>query len=82
MKLPLHLADPSKSAFCILTNDEYSQKSTEDILHLLAHRNIVITGMPTESLAFDAETLQSLTTMDTVVPIQGTPSNYNFMHFV
>ena len=71
MKLPLHLADPSKSVFCILTNDEYLNKSTEDILRLLAHRNIVITGMLVKRKEFDVETLQTLTTMNTVVPIQG-----------
>src|SRR5271168_1959482 len=71
VKLPLHLADPSKSVFCILTNDEYSQKSTEDILRLLAHQNIIITGMPVKTQQFDEDTLQTLTTMNAVVPIQG-----------
>ena len=70
--LPPHLADPSRSAFRILTNDEYTQMSTADILDIFSRQNIVITGIPVEKRSFDADTLETLTNMDTVVSIQGT----------
>ena len=70
--LPLHLAEPSRSAFRILTNDEYAQMSTAEILDIFSRQNIVITGITAEKRPFDADTLETLTTMDTVVSIQGT----------
>jgi len=45
--------------------------STADILDVFARQNIVITGIAEQS-SFDADTLETLTTMDTVVSIQGT----------
>lgn len=69
--LPLHLTNPSRSAFCILANEQYSKMTTEDILGIFAHQHIVITGIPVERRLFDVETLETLTTMNTVVPIQG-----------
>ena len=46
--------------------------STAEILDIFSRQNIVITGITAEKRAFDADTLETLTTLDTVVSIQGT----------
>ena len=46
--------------------------STAEILDIFSRQNIVITGITAEKRPFDADTLETLTTMDTVVSIQGT----------
>jgi hypothetical protein len=45
--------------------------TTEEISRIFARQHIVITGIPVERRLFDVETLETLTTMNTVVPIQG-----------
>jgi hypothetical protein len=69
--LPLHISDPINSAFCIMTQAEFEEKSVQEVQSIMRRKHILITDMSTPTLEFDARGLASLTTLSTITDIQG-----------
>ena len=69
--LPLHISDPVNSAFCIMTQAEFEEKSVGEVQSIMQRKHVLITDMSFSTLAFDARGLASLTTLSTVTDIQG-----------
>lgn len=70
--LPLHVAQPSKSDFCILSNADYESKSDKEIQDLLRQKHIVVTGIPFRPrMKFDEDGLETLKALDATIDIQG-----------
>jgi hypothetical protein len=69
--LPLHVSDPVHSAFCIMTQAKFEEKSTQEVQSIMRSKHILITNMSTPALAFDARGLASLTTLSTITDVQG-----------
>jgi hypothetical protein len=68
---PLHVADPEKSAFFVMTEAEFESKSVEEIQGIFRQKHILVTDMRSATLQFDARGLSSLTRLSTVTFIQG-----------
>lgn len=69
--LPLHVSDPQKSAFFVMTEGEFKSSTIEEIQDIFQHKHILVTGMHSETLQFDSRGLSSLTRLSTVTHIQG-----------
>jgi hypothetical protein len=69
--LPLHVSDPEKSAFFVMTEAEFESKSVEEIQAIFQQKHILVTGMHSAPLQFDSRGLSSLTRLSTVTHIQG-----------
>ena len=68
---PLHVADPEKSAFKVMTESEFEQKSVEEIQEIFRRKHIVITDMRSPPLKFDAKGLRTLSPLSRITFIQG-----------
>lgn len=68
---PLHIADPEKSAFCVMTESEFEEKSIEEIVEIFRRKHIVVTDMRSAPLKFDTRGLSTLTALSTVIDMQG-----------
>lgn len=72
--VPLHIARPNDSIFCIMPEAEYLQKSPREVQEILRTQNIVITDRSESSLEFDKKGLRSLCqNLSNSVTIQGLP---------
>jgi hypothetical protein len=69
--LPLHVSNPEKSVFAIMTESAYEKKTVKEIQEIFRHKHIVITEMRTTPLHFDARGLSTLTGLSTIADIQG-----------
>lgn len=83
--LPLHVSDPANSAFIVMTEAEFKERSVEDIQAIYRHKHILVTEMSTSTLKFDGKGLSSLTALSAVTDIQGASSfflrsNWCFSH--
>ena len=67
---PLHIADPEKSGFAILSKDEFDSMEPHKLHALLSSKNLVVTGWPHGDMDFK-EGLESLTELDAQISIQG-----------
>jgi hypothetical protein len=69
---PMHIADPDRSGFAIVTFAEF-QAMTPQELHALFRpgKNVVVTGCPCPNLQFDEEGLRTLAPLDSQVSIIG-----------
>ena len=68
---PLHIADPAKSLFDIISAEEFENLSAKQIQSRLRYKNIVVTGMEHPKIKFDKDGLRSLCTIDQTISIQG-----------
>ena len=68
---PLHVADPEKSAFLVMTEDEFESKSVEEIQGIFRQKHILVMDMCSAPLQFDSRGLSSLTRLSTITHIQG-----------
>jgi hypothetical protein len=70
--VPPHVGNPETSIFRVIHESTFNQMSAKDILATLATNCIVVTGRSVQPMNFDAKGLSTLSTLSTVVPIQGT----------
>jgi hypothetical protein len=71
---PLHIANPEKSSFDIISFVEFQGLSTPQIQDRLRHKNVVITGCPHPNINFDEVGLRALSPLSRKISIQGTNS--------
>jgi hypothetical protein len=69
--VPLHVGKPETSIFRIVSQSAFDELSPKEILDILAARCIVVTDIPVRRMNFDAKGLSTLSTLSTVVPLQG-----------
>jgi hypothetical protein len=72
--LPRHVSDPNSSAFFVMTEADFKNKTVKDLQTIFRHQHILVTEIPTSELKFDAKGLSSLTALSAVTDIQGTLS--------
>lgn len=68
---PLHIADPEKSAFRVMTETEFEEKPIEEIQEILREKHIIVMDIQSAPLKFDAENLSTLWNLLAVTHIQG-----------
>jgi hypothetical protein len=68
---PLHIADPDRSCFAIITHEEYEKLSSKGLSQLLACKDVVVTNCGDPGVTFDAAGLRTLSPLDSQVSIQG-----------
>jgi hypothetical protein len=78
--LPPHISDIENSCFCIMSEDEFEEKSVEEIQRIMKEKHILVTDLHSSVLKFDAKGLSSLASLSIVTDIQGmwnisTPTN-------
>jgi hypothetical protein len=69
--VPLHVGNPNVSIFKVISDSDFDELSPKKILDMLATCCIVVTDRPVRRMKFDAKGLSTLSTLSTVVPIQG-----------
>lgn len=74
--VPLHIADPKKSLFEIISSEDFAAMSTTQLQSRLRHKNIVVTGLEHPSIKFDKAGLRGLCQMDRIISIQGMSVNF------
>lgn len=72
--VPPHVGSPEASIFHVISESSFNSLSTREILDILAKKCIVVTDRAVRPLQFDAKGLSTLSTLSTVVPIQGMSS--------
>ena len=80
-RVPLHFGDPPASIFRITSQSMFDELSDEQILDTLASHCILVTDRPVHHMKFDAKGLSTLSTLSTVVPIQGIVWFYGNIQF-
>ena len=70
-QIPPHVSNPEASIFRVIKEADFNQMSTAAILATLATNCIVVTDRNVRPIKFDARGLSTLSTLSTVVPIQG-----------
>jgi hypothetical protein len=65
------LAEPDKSAFCIISKQEMKVKSTQEIHEILKNCHICITDKPLPPFVFNEDGLETLGWLDKSVVIHG-----------
>ena len=68
---PLHVADPSRSLFHIVSLQDFEQMSDQEVQNLHAQSHILVTGYPQESFGFDEKGMATLAARSRVFTIQG-----------
>jgi hypothetical protein len=68
---PRYISDPDNSVLWIIPHDQFKKLPVREVQNLLAGCHIVVTGVPTETLAFDEDGLESLQGLDATTEIQG-----------
>lgn len=69
--VPPHVGSPEDSIFHIVSESSFNSLSTREVLEILAKKCVVVTDSARQQLQFDARGLSTLSTLSTVVPIQG-----------
>ena len=69
--MPLHIADPTHSAFRILSKAEFDKISDQEVINGLSRQHFLITGTSEAPLAFDESGMRTLCHLKTVVELQG-----------
>ena len=65
------MASPKKSAFCIISKQDFESKSDQEIQNILKEKHIVVTDEFKPSLSFDDKGLRTLGDLYKPVTIQG-----------
>ena len=71
---PLHIADPESSSFEIISHETFQGMSPSAIQGRLRSKNIVVTGCPHPNIEFNKQGLETLTSLDRQISIQGAKS--------
>lgn len=69
--VPPHVGRPETSIFHVISESSFNSLSTREILDILAKKCVVVTDRAVQQLQFDEKGLSTLSTLSTVVPIQG-----------
>jgi hypothetical protein len=69
--LPRHVAEPSTSAFYIVTEAEFNKWSVKDFQGIFRKQHILVTEMSTSTLEFNEEGLSTLNRITNITDIQG-----------
>lgn len=69
--LPLHVSDLPQSDFCVMSEEEFEEKSVREIQAVMRRKHIVVTDLHSSVLKFDAKGLSSLASPITLTHIQG-----------
>ena len=70
--LPLHIADPTRSAFRILSKAEFDEMSDRDVIDGLRKQHFLITGASDPAFRFDRDGMRTVChNLKTVVELQG-----------
>ncbi|PPQ73447.1 hypothetical protein CVT24_008149 [Panaeolus cyanescens] len=67
---PLHISEPEKSIFHIMTFEEREKMSIREMQSLLSRKVIVETGRPRSNKGFDLETFNGFRALNSLVSIQ------------
>jgi len=71
-RLPLHIAKPDDSIFWISTHDDFKKMAHGQKQDLIRRKKVlVITGLPTDGLAFDEDGMSEIAGIDVPVDVQG-----------
>jgi hypothetical protein len=68
---PLHVADPSRSMFRIISLQDFNGMSDEQLQDLHANFHVLVTGYPQAPFGFDAKGMATLAAPSRVFTIQG-----------
>lgn len=68
---PLHIADPSRSMFRIMTLQEFDDMKDEQLQELHVSHHLLVHGYSEASYGFDAQGMETLATPTRVFTIQG-----------
>src|ERR1700676_1497155 len=68
---PKWLAEPDKSAFCVISKQEMKAKSTQEIHEILKNCHICVTDESPPPFVFDEDGLETLGGLDKSVVIHG-----------
>jgi hypothetical protein len=68
---PLHVADPSRSLFRIISLQDFNGMNDRQLQDLHAHSHVLVTGIPVEQFGFDAEGMETLAPPERVFTIHG-----------
>ena len=68
---PLHVADPGRSMFRIMTVQEFDGMEDEELQTLHARHHLIVTGYPQASYGFDAKGMATLAPPSRVFTIHG-----------
>jgi hypothetical protein len=68
---PLHVADPGRSMFHIMTLQEFDSMNDEQLQELHAGHHLLVHGYSEASYGFDAKGMATLATPTRVFTIQG-----------
>jgi len=69
--LPLWMASPEESVFCILSQQEFKSKSADEIQAIFRRKHIVVYDQFEPTLAFDEKGLRTLGDLYKSVTIHG-----------
>ena len=69
--LPLHVAEPSRSAFRIIDARQFNSLMDEEIQALFSRQHILVTGLPQETFEFDERGMATLAHPSKLLTIQG-----------
>jgi hypothetical protein len=68
---PLHIADPDRSGFAIITAEKFWEMPPHEVQELIRRKNVVVTGCEHPELKFDEAGLRTLAPLDSQVSILG-----------
>jgi hypothetical protein len=71
--IPLHIAQPEKSIFKVMTQEEFNLLSDKEMQDTWKKSHIVRTGLPIPGYGFDKSGMATLTYPSKVFTIQGMP---------
>ena len=67
----MHIADPDRSGFAIITAEKFRDMSPKDVQELFCWKNVVVTGCQYPKLEFDEAGLRTLAPLDSQVSFIG-----------
>ena len=68
---PLHISNPDRSGFAILSFEKFQNMSAQDVQELFRHKNVVVTGCQHPNVQFNEAGLRTLAPLDSQVSIIG-----------
>lgn len=80
--MALHLSNPDKSAFFVLTEAQYNVLDVVKVQEILRRKHIVVQDCSFRTYNFDGVGLGTLAPLDRVVDVQGEPSQNRYLLLV
>lgn len=75
---PLHIVDPEKSAFDVMSYGEFQAMPPTELQTRLSLKNIIVTDCPHRNMKFDEAGLRTLCALDSQVSMQGMTSSSSY----